>query len=172
MKANPENIGKYYRWPNGLRVKVVGINPHGEYKLCEPNNESHIWDSVVGNIKEAEEISEADAKAKFASIEHNTPQVAFCNCCAWRLGRPNLSVKMSITQGRLPADEARRMENEFDKFFSKLNIISKVSRSDDGIHIEFFDMVEEHKVMEEQAGNLRETATADPDKLMSPLERE
>ncbi|MCK9459645.1 MAG: hypothetical protein M0R80_08405 [Proteobacteria bacterium] len=146
-KANPENIGKYYRWDNGLRLKVIGINQYDgedEYKVCDPRNESHVWGCVVQNIKESDEISEADAKAAFALIEHNTPQVAFCNCCTWRLGRPNLSIKMKLPE-RLPADEAYRIEDEFNKFFSKLNIVPKVNRSDDGIHIEFFDMNEEHK---------------------------
>lgn len=140
LEAKPENIGKYYRWSNGLRIKVVGINQHGGYKVCDPQNESKIWDSVVANIDESEEISEADAKVEYALVEHNTPQFAFCNCGTWRVGRPNLSFKMALAQGRLPTDEAHRIENEFNKFFSRLNVIPKVSYSEDGIHIEFFDM--------------------------------
>jgi hypothetical protein len=140
MKTKAENIGKYYRWANGLRIKVVGINECDEYKVCDPRNEEHVWDSVPSNIDQSEEISEAEAKAEYALIEHNTPQAAYCSCCTWRIGRPNLSIKMALSQGRLPADEAHRIEAEMQKFFSKLKVIPKVNRSADGIHIEFFDM--------------------------------
>lgn len=141
-KVKSENVGKYYRWTNGLRIKVVGINQHNEYKVCDPRNESKKWDSVARNIDEAEEISEMEAKAEYAQIEHNTPQFPLCSCCTWRIGCPNISIKMSLASGRLPTDEANRIEGELEKFFSKLNILSKVSYYGDGIHIEFFDMSE------------------------------
>lgn len=142
-EAKSENIGKYYQWKNGLRFRIIGINEYDEYRVCDPSNVNKIWACVALNIEEKAEVTEEVAKAQFVTVEHNTPQFALGCCGGWRIGIPNVSVKMDLKQGRLSADEAYRIEDELKKFFSKLKVIPKVSRSDDGIHIEFFDISED-----------------------------
>jgi hypothetical protein len=137
-----KNIGKYYLWKNGLRVKVIGVHPNGWYVVCDPTNEGRVWHSVPQNINEATEISEEQAKKEFASIEHNTPQAAIDSFASWRVGKPNISIKMDLKEGTLPTDEAHRIKQELEKFFLKLNIVPDVRRSGDGILIEFFDINE------------------------------
>jgi hypothetical protein len=140
MDANPENVGKYYRWKNGFRVKIVGIDEHKWYRVCSPNNESRTWITSPLNIEDAEEITESEAKVEFVEIKHNTPQIPFCTCGMWRVGKPNISINMALKQGSLASDESYRIQEELEKFFRNLNIITRVSSTDDGMRFEFFDV--------------------------------
>ena len=134
-------IGKFIQYSNGLRAKIIGVVDSGDYLLQDPKS-SKQWQAVPSTVHESKIITEEEAVAKFVEIRHNAPQVPFCPCGTWRVGRPNLSMEMPLPQGRLPLDEGYRIEAELDKFFRKRNIFPKVSYSEDGIHLEFFDMNE------------------------------
>jgi len=135
-------IGKYIQWKNGLRLKVVKIDP--EYSECfiVENPSGKQWQSVAKNVLEARIITKEEFSAEYSVVKHDVPQVAFCSCCNWRVGMKNVQINLDLKQGQIPTDEADRIEKELKTFFQLHGIAIRSDRTDGGVKLEFisFDL--------------------------------
>ena len=141
--------GKYIQWNNGLRLKVLGASEDypNEFVVREARGDKQ-WNSVIYNIVRARIISEEEALAEHAMIKQDVPQAAICACGAWRMGKKNVSIKFKLKDGKIPTDEADRIEHELRDFFKSHGISPRVGYSEEGVHLEFFSY--EQKIEREE----------------------
>jgi len=138
-------LGKYYLWDNGLRLKVIGACEKypGEWVL-ESAADGHQWNFVAydgRNMDGWTELTEEQAKAQYIDISTGVIQAVVCGtCCGWKCGKEEFSVKMNLKDGKIPNDEAVRLQDAIRKFFQKhevYGVIPYIHRKDGGIEISF-----------------------------------
>lgn len=142
--------GKYVQWNNGLRVKVLGVNPkYPDEFLVESINGSKQWSATVANCKGItsskgwEIISEEEATAIHAVIQSDIPQMSFCCCGTWRVGMKNVYLDFNLKNGKIPTDETERIEMDLDEFFRLHGIAIKSSYTQEGVSLQFFSLTHE-----------------------------
>lgn len=138
-----DKVGRYVRYRNGLRCRVVGRDPRyeGDFVLESPDG-GRRWHATEQTVAESEVISREEAERRWAEVAHDLPQHGICQCCSWRVGRPNVSVALPLAGGAMPADECFRLGDETREFFLKHGLAPRVHGTPEGVRLEFISIAE------------------------------
>lgn len=130
-----ERIGQYILWSNGLKLFVIGtskVYPQ-EFMICAAKNKFKIWGATAISIAKATVITEEEAMLETMTVRQNAPQHAYCSCCNWRVGKPNIEISINMKNGRLESVDEKNAYEEMTEFLRRHSLEMKLSSTPEGM---------------------------------------
>lgn len=138
---------KFAKLKDGTRVRICGVDERGKWILEDPLY-GNFWTVEATKVTGAVMISEKDATAEYVEIDELEVEDIYSCFDAWKVGRTEFSMIFKLKKGKVPADEADRIQKEMRQFFNRFdaNLIPYATPVEGGVEVSFLSRMTSHQL--------------------------